>query len=179
MLDAQSGLVGGNSVGDNPRSYVCDNQVYGKGVGSNRPPFDYGDGKAGASRFFYTAKASRAERNTGLHHLPAQPAPGAVGMQAVTAKDWGDPDAKVYERTTAHQNTHPTVKPVALMRWLCRLACPPGGVVLDPFIGSGSTAVAARAEGFRCIGIDQDLEYLQIAAGRLSQLSLFGGFAED
>jgi site-specific DNA-methyltransferase (adenine-specific) len=65
------------------------------------------------------------------------------------------------------------------MRWLCRLATPPGGVVLDPFVGSGSTAVAARAEGFRCIGIDQDLEYLQIAAGRLSQLSLFGGFEED
>jgi hypothetical protein len=70
-------------------------------------------------------------------------------------------------------NVHPTVKPVALMRWLCRLATPPGGVILDPFVGSGSTAVAARAEGFRCIGIDQDAEYLGIAAGRLSQLSLF------
>lgn len=92
----------------------------------------------GASRFFYTSKASRADRNTS----------GAT-------------------------NTHPTVKPTDLMRWLVRLVTPPGGVVLDPFAGSGSTLVAARAEGFRAIGIEREEEYAAIIADRLSQLSLF------
>ena len=58
------------------------------------------------------------------------------------------------------------------MRWLVRLVTPPGGVVLDPFAGSGSTLVAARAEGVRCIGIEREDEYARIIAARLSQLSL-------
>jgi site-specific DNA-methyltransferase (adenine-specific) len=66
------------------------------------------------------------------------------------------------------QNTHPTVKPVALMRWLCRLVTPPGGVVLDPFMGSGSTGVAAIQEGFRFIGIERDQGYCPIAEARIS-----------
>ena len=70
-------------------------------------------------------------------------------------------------------NTHPTVKPTDLMRWLVRLVTPPGGVVLDPFAGSGSTLVAARAEGFRAVGIEREQEYADIIAARLSQLSLF------
>ena len=98
----------------------------------------YGD-SGGPSRFFYTGKASTADRNNG--HGPA--------------------------------NTHPTVKPTDLMRWLVRLATPPGGIILDPFAGSGTTGVAARAEGHRAVLIERDPEYLQIIAGRLSQQSLF------
>ena len=64
-------------------------------------------------------------------------------------------------------NFHPTVKPVTLMRWLTRLICPPGGVILDPFMGSGSTGCAAVLEGFRFIGIEQDVEYCEIAARRI------------
>lgn len=90
------------------------------------------------SRFYYTAKASRADRNT-----------------------------------SGANNTHPTVKPSDLMRWLVRLVTPPGGVVLDPFAGSGSTLVAARAEGVRAIGIEQAEEYATIIRDRLAQLSLF------
>ena len=103
---------------------------------------EYAD-RGGPSRFFYTAKASTAERNNG--HGPA--------------------------------NTHPTVKPVDLMRWCIRLITPPGGTVLDPFGGSGTTVVAARAEGMRCILIEREAEYLPIIAGRLSQLSLLGDVA--
>lgn len=66
------------------------------------------------------------------------------------------------------QNVHPTVKPVGLMRHLVRLVTPPGGVVLDPFLGSGSTALACEAEGFRWIGIERDAEYVAIAEGRLN-----------
>jgi site-specific DNA-methyltransferase (adenine-specific) len=72
---------------------------------------------------------------------------------------------------------HPTVKPLALMRWLVRLVTPPGGVCLDPFAGSGTTLRAAREEGFRAIGIEREAEYLADAAHRLRQLSLFGELA--
>ena len=68
-------------------------------------------------------------------------------------------------------NDHPTVKPEALMRKLVRLACPPDGVVLDPFLGSGTTAVAAKLEGRRCIGIETGRAYLEIARRRLERVS--------
>jgi len=87
----------------------------------------------GPSRFFYTAKASTAERDG---------------------------------------STHPTVKPLDLMRWLVRLVTPPGGVVLDPFAGSGTTLLAARNEGFRAIGIEREAEYAAMCAHRLRQLTL-------
>jgi site-specific DNA-methyltransferase (adenine-specific) len=134
MLDAQSGQS--TSRVGKPRGTAK------KGAFSNSEWNAVGtehNDTGGASRFFYTAKASRADRNAG-------------GMA---------------------ENTHPTVKPTDLMRWLVRLVTPPGGVVLDPFAGSGSTLVAARAEGVRCIGIEREEEYAQIIADRLSQLSLF------
>lgn len=67
----------------------------------------------------------------------------------------------------ARHNHHPTVKPVALMRWLCRLMTPPGGLILDPFMGSGTTGIAARVEGFRFIGCEREPEYMEIARRRI------------
>ncbi len=67
------------------------------------------------------------------------------------------------------KSDHPTMKPVALMRYLCRLVTPPGGVVLDPFMGAGSTLVAAQAESFHAVGIELEEKYCEIAANRLSQ----------
>jgi site-specific DNA-methyltransferase (adenine-specific) len=64
-------------------------------------------------------------------------------------------------------SNHPTVKPTALMRYLCRLVTPPGGVVLDPFMGSGSTGKAALLEGLRFVGIEREPEYLEIAQARI------------
>lgn len=72
------------------------------------------------------------------------------------------------ERHYAGRNTHPTVKPIDLMRWLCRLVTPKGGLVLDPFCGSGSTGVAALSEGFRFIGIEREAEYVEIARRRIA-----------
>jgi len=72
------------------------------------------------------------------------------------------------ERHYAGRNAHPTVKPVDLMCWLCRLVTPPRGIVLDPFMGSGSTGVAALAEGFRFLGIELSAEYLEIAKQRIA-----------
>lgn len=73
--------------------------------------------------------------------------------------------------TIARRNHHPTVKPVALMRHLVRLVTPPGGTVLDPFLGSGTTALAAEAEGFGWVGIEKEAEYVAIAEARLDGIS--------
>jgi site-specific DNA-methyltransferase (adenine-specific) len=67
------------------------------------------------------------------------------------------------------KNHHPTVKPQKLMRYLCRLVTPPQGVVLDPFMGSGSTGLAALSEGFDFVGIEREAEYFEIAQKRISQ----------
>jgi site-specific DNA-methyltransferase (adenine-specific) len=111
-----------------------------------------------AARFFYCAKASRADRNGGL------PDPGAQFKKGTTLR-------AVEVAAAAGElsgNTHPTVKPTDLMAYLCRLVTPPGGVVLDPFMGSGSTGKAAMREGFRFIGIDMTPEYVEIARARIT-----------
>lgn len=110
-----------------------------------------------AARFFYCAKASRADRNEGLAsgHSPAVSA-GAT-MREREHADWA----------ARNGNHHPTVKPTDLMAYLCRLVTPPGGVVLDPFMGSGSTGKAAMREGFRFIGCEMSPEYLAIAHARI------------
>ncbi len=76
--------------------------------------------------------------------------------------------AKASRKERGEGNTHPTVKPIALMRWLVRLIMPPNGIVLDPFAGSGTTLLAAQAEGFGYIGIEREAEYVEIARRRLA-----------
>lgn len=78
--------------------------------------------------------------------------------------------AKASKRDRDEANIHPTVKPTDLMRYLCRLVTPPGGVVLDPFMGSGSTGKAAMLEGFQFIGIEREAEYLEIARARINSV---------
>jgi site-specific DNA-methyltransferase (adenine-specific) len=105
------------------------------------------------ARHFYCPKPSKKERDAGCEDIPLQRA----GWTSVFP-----------ERKTAYHNTHPTLKPLSLMRYLCRLITPPGGTVLDPFCGSGSTGVAALREGFHFIGIEQEQKYVEIARARLS-----------
>jgi DNA modification methylase len=78
--------------------------------------------------------------------------------------------AKASKKDRGDDNKHPTVKPTDLMRYLCRLVTPPGGLILDPFMGSGSTGKAAMLEGFRFIGIEQEAEYLEIAEARIAHV---------
>lgn len=106
-----------------------------------------------AARFFYCAKASRKERNEGLQD------PGPQFQHGATLR-------KV-ENTDTKGNNHPTVKPTDLMAYLCRLVTPPGGIVLDPFMGSGSTGKAAMRERFQFIGIEMDPDYFEIAKARI------------
>lgn len=118
----------------------------------------------GASRFFYVAKASRRERNAGLDGLPETTLNLSGGRVVNTSKDADGGVRKINPRA----NHHPTVKPVSLMRWLVRLVTPPGGTILDPFTGSGSTGIAAALEGFAFTGIERDPEYVEIARRRIA-----------
>jgi DNA modification methylase len=113
--------------------------------------------------FFYVPKPSRRERNAGLDGMPEGRVKAYEGGPITSAKT---PDAPGGARTTA--NFHPTVKPVALIRHLIRLITPPGGTVLDPFLGSGTTAVAAILEGFDWIGCELTADYLPIIEARVA-----------
>lgn len=103
------------------------------------------------SRFFYAAKASRAEREAGLE-----------GLSSVVTPIF---DSRGRHRPRA--NSHPTVKPLSVMRWLVRLVTPERGMVLDPFGGSGSTGCAALCEGRQFLGIERESDYVEIARRRL------------
>jgi DNA modification methylase len=113
-----------------------------------------------AARFFYCAKASKKDRDEGCEGLDEQ-----------TLQAYGDfagtPEHGRKQNVRA-RNHHPTVKPTALMRYLCRLVTPPNGVVLDPFMGSGSTGKGAALEGFDFIGIEKEAEYFEIAKARIA-----------
>ena len=110
-------------------------------------------------RYFYCAKASKAERNAGLDGLPEKQAQkwNSVGIAARRA-----------ETAQPVANIHPTVKPLALMRYLVRLVTPPGGTVLEPFAGSGTTLAAAILEGFDAIGCELTDDSLPIIEGRVA-----------
>jgi len=121
----------------------------------------------GASRFFYCAKASRAERESGCEGLPQACAPKTGAGKRITV-------GRSKDIALPRGNHHPTVKPVALMRYLCRLITPPGGTVLDPFMGSGSTGMGCAKEGFRFVGVELDAEYFDIACRRI-EAAMTGG----
>lgn len=126
----------------------------------------YADGGGSAARFFYCAKASRKDRDDGLGAFEIHSAGELTGGRAEGSAGLNCPRAGA-GRTGGGRNTHPTVKPTDLMRYLCRLVTPPGGVVLDLFMGSGSTGKAAVLEGLQFIGIDREREYVEIARARI------------
>ena len=131
-LDVQSGWSRSSAT---PLNRIKEDEFF---KGKKRMPTAEHSDSGGASRFFYTAKASKAEREAGLNAPDGQRA-----------------------------NHHPTVKPIALMRYLVRLVTPKGGTVLDPFMGSGSTGCAAMCEGMDFVGIELSEEYLEIARRRI------------
>ena len=114
-----------------------------------------------AARFFYCAKANKKDRNEGLDDFQPK-------RDSDRIADDGVGGANPRNRTNTEKvNHHPTVKPTDLMRYLCRLITPPGGTILDPFTGSGSTGKAAVLEGFNFIGIELDPDYIAIAEARI------------
>lgn len=127
-----------------------------------------GDDRSDSAAGMYAAGASFTPTNHPGGRWPAN-----VALDEEAAAMLGEPSrffytAKASRSERGDGNTHPTVKPIALMRWLVRLVTPPGGLVLDPFNGSGSTSVAALAEGMRYVGCEREAEYVEITRRRLA-----------
>ena len=151
---------------------ITGKNVYGKYNGREYDKtIGYGD-EGSVARYFYCAKTSKAEKNKGLEGLPIKKTSSMAGRRDSHDMEGYSIDNDVTGRfVTEKQNVHPTVKPVKLMRYLCRLITPKGGTVLDPFMGSGSTGIAAKDEGFEFIGIEREKEYFEIAERRISVAS--------
>lgn len=164
ILDAQTGELVSGPESDRGHRRNADSEAsrnaYGGFQGQEATGVLYGD-RGGASRFFYCAKTSSAERNAGLDGFEIKRPDRDTGH--TDGRQWDIPGS----HSTPRANSHPTVKPVSLMRWLCRLITPPGGAILDPFNGSGSTGCAAVLEGFNYIGIEREPEYVEIAEARI------------
>lgn len=115
--------------------------------------------KESPARFFYCPKVSKKEREAGLDRFEAKDKTGVYMFRIDGSLDSATSSAK--------KNTHPTVKPIALMEYLCTLITPKNGIVLDPFMGSGSTGIGATNLGFKFIGIELEPEYYEIAKARI------------
>lgn len=122
------------------------------------------DGK----RFIYCAKASKKDRDEGLDDMPDRILAMSNQAKAELTRGVMHEGKSGMNTAKVRKNNHPTVKPTELMAYLCRLVTPPGGVVLDPFMGSGSTGKAALREGFGFIGCEMDAAYFAIAQARLA-----------
>ena len=127
------------------------------GIGGVNHNNEYGD-SGSAARFFYCAKAGKRDRNEGLD---------GFNDKEIHRFGAGIGEGKTPNAPSIEKNHHPTVKPTDLMQYLCRLITPPGGTILDPFLGSGSTGKAAMYEGFKFVGIELTDEYLPIAKARI------------
>jgi hypothetical protein len=134
------------------------------GFGGTMQQVGFGD-SGSAARFFYCAKSSQQDRNEGLEDLELLSA-GTVTDRQDGSAGLNSPRAGA-GRNSGSRNHHPTVKPLALMRYLVRLITPPNGLVLDPFCGSGSTGKATVFEDFRFIGIELNEDYCQLARRRI------------
>jgi len=169
LLDEQSGFLKGDSPNRKPRKgghreqYVGTDNNEIKNVVIEPKVFDSG----GASRFFYQAKVSKAERNMGLDGFEEKKYDLNRVQESGTLEERYNLKSK---------NNHPTVKPINLMAYLCRLITPENGIVLDPFMGSGSTGVAAQLEGFRFVGMEMDNDYFKIAEARIDNYEKYKKF---
>jgi len=165
LLDEQSG----KTLSKGGQSYSKTSKIYGeysndrivKGCG-------FGD-KGGASRFFYCAKANKGERNLGCENFEPK-------LRADANKIMGDAGkfktGSGNPRNSLLKNNHPTVKPIKLMEYLVKLITRENAIVLDPFLGSGTTAIACVKTGRKYIGMEKEKEYIKIAKARIKQFSI-------
>jgi len=162
-----SGFPDTKSGGGKRRPKDWNTDVYG--MNGKADDYEMEANSGSASRFFYCAKASKSERNEGLEGFEEKEFNYQV-KNSKWNKDPRHPDGGyAVAPTPPMKNHHPTVKPIALMKYLCRLITPTGGTVLDPFMGSGSTGKACKLEGFDFIGIDLEQEYVDIAKARCTE----------
>jgi site-specific DNA-methyltransferase (adenine-specific) len=179
LMDEQSGVSKST-----PSIRPVGNYENNSGFGKYKESISTFSDKGGASRFFYQAKVSKQERNMGLdefeetttggkgHGLDRRCSHCNTSMLKPEDCKCENPDWI----TPAKKNTHPTIKPVSLMSYLVRLVTPPNGIVLDPFMGSGSTGIAAQLEGFRFCGMEMDADYFKIAEARIENYEQYKKF---
>jgi len=163
LFPTSKGFSGGGVNGAGFRT------IYVNGENQNKQiPANYFNDNGSASRFFYYVKANKRDRNEGCEDLP-------LSERRTHGEQNPDLSGSSYNTTGQHpakgRNNHPTVKPTALMQYLCKLVTQPNGIILDPFMGSGSTGKGALLEGFRFIGIEMDEGYFNIAQKRLEFIS--------
>lgn len=178
--------VGGKN-GSISKPYEKNNIIYGKYGECNT--FSSYDDSGSAARYYYCAKASKKDRDEGLEALETKYR--GMSNQAKAEIDRGNNDFDGNENTiglnrvVARKNIHPTVKPTELMQYLIRLVTPDGGIVLDPFNGSGSTGKAVmyenkeRSKGYKYIGIELNEEYLDISKARIEYVIQSGNDDES
>jgi DNA modification methylase len=170
LLDEQSGVLksGANKpyVSNHDPSQSVASMIQGNKPGETLRTYTAPASEGGASRFFYVAKASKRDRNEGLEALLENDSMKWSGGNEGQGVGAFYPDGTP-RPSQKSQNFHPTVKPTQLMRYLIKLVTPPGGTVLDPFTGSGSTGKAALLDGFEFVGAELTEEYLPIIEGRL------------
>jgi site-specific DNA-methyltransferase (adenine-specific) len=145
---------------------ASDNRSMSGGNQERSPRTEFGGDTGSAARFFYCAKTSKKDRDEGLDGVEEKQMGFSNGAQ-IHGEGYDKAQSIGLNRVISRKNNHPTVKPTDLMRYLCRLVTPPGGTVLDPFMGSGSTGKAAKREGFGFIGIERDEAYFDIAKRRI------------
>jgi DNA modification methylase len=178
LLDEQSGE--GKSVKRKKVSNTISKPNIDFGGGIKNIDNEYED-TGGASRFFYVPKVGKKERNLGLDNFEDKEKDRGNALKCGTCGLWilrasgesckcGDDRVEVKGTT---KNNHPTVKPINLLTYLCRLITPKGGVILDPYMGSGSTGIATLLEGFQFIGMEMDEDYFKIAETRINNYELY------
>jgi site-specific DNA-methyltransferase (adenine-specific) len=162
LLDEQTGVL--SNAGSPKKTDSSKTSIFGAGL----PGKIYSD-IGGASRFFYCPKTPKSDRNEGLDDFETKKSSSMSGRRNAEDMSSSKIDNDVTGRfVTLRQNIHPTVKPTDLMAYLIRLVTPKGGIVLDPFMGSGSTGKAAVREGMNFIGIERENEYFEIAEARIN-----------
>ena len=159
ILDEQSGVT--KSSPDKRSNEILDNNVYSEGW--KRTPNNIND-KGGASRFFYCAKASKSERNLGCDEFEEK---AMCEIDKMGGSKCSMKTGSGNERNVLKKNNHPTVKPIKLMEYLIKLVSKEGAVVLDPFLGSGTTAIACQKLNRKWIGIEKEEEYVKICEARI------------
>jgi DNA modification methylase len=170
LLDEQTGVLtsGFMKAGTTRKMSESNVNTYGHYDSDTSYRDTYGD-SGGASRFFYCPKTNKSDRNEGLDDFETKKSSSMPGRRNAEDMSSSKIDNDVTGRfVTLRQNIHPTVKPTDLMTYLIRLVTPKGGIVLDPFMGSGSTGKAAVREGMDFIGIERENEYFEIAEARIN-----------
>jgi len=173
------GFPNTKSIKGKPRTATIKNQTR---LNNSQEVFvnnEYED-EGSAARFFYCPKVSKNERNRGLGGFEEKEFAASTGAQnkIKDEKNYDKSQSFGMNKIKKYRNTHPTVKPIELMKYLCRLVTPKGGIVLDPFMGSGSTGMAAKDEGFDFVGIEREKEYFEIAETRINASSPLLDFFE-